>query len=124
MLIDRHGDGHHSPPGRQPKADPLVVQQALDYLETHYAAAITLDDLAAQTHLSPYHLLRLFKATYGLPPHAYLTQLRVQRAKRLLLAGQPIAAVALDVGFVDQSHLTRHFKRIVGVPPGQYTPKA
>lgn len=120
QLIARHGDARHSLSTRQPKADYGLLQQALDYLETKYAANVTLDDLAAQTHLSPYHLLRLFKATYGLPPHAYLTQLRVQRAKRLLLAGQPIATVALDVGFVDQSHLTRHFKRIVGVPPGQY----
>lgn len=124
QLIARHGDGRHSLSSRQPKADRKVLQQALAYLESNCAAAITLDDLAAQVHLSPYHLLRLFKATYGLPPHAYLTQLRVQRAKRLLLAGQPIAAVALDVGFVDQSHLTRHFKRIVGVPPGQYITNA
>lgn len=123
QLIARHGDARHSLPTRQPKADRVLLQQTLAYLETNYAANVTLEELAAQTHLSSYHLLRLFKATYGLPPHAYLTQLRVQRAKRLLLAGQPIAAVALDVGFVDQSHLTRHFKRIVGVPPGQYAPK-
>lgn len=124
QLIARHGDTHHALPTRQPKADRVLVQQALAYLETNYAANVTLDELATQTHLSPYHLLRLFKATYGLPPHAYLTQLRVQQAKRLLLAGQPIATVALAVGFVDQSHLTRHFKRIVGVPPGQYASKA
>lgn len=123
QLIARHGDGCRSTPTQVPKANRELLQQALAYLETNYAANVTLDELAAQTHLSPYHLLRLFKATYGLPPHAYLTQLRVQRAKRLLLAGQPIAAVALAVGFTDQSHLTRHFKRIVGVPPGQYVPK-
>ena len=124
QLIARHGDGRFAMPPPQPRADRALLQQTLAYLETNYAAAITLDELAAQVHLSPYHLLRLFKATYGLPPHAYLTQLRVQRAKRLLLAGQSIATVAVDVGFSDQSHLSRHFKRIVGVPPGQYAPKA
>ena len=124
QLIARHGDGRHSGPTQQPRSDRALLQQALAYLEANSAAAITLDELAAQVHLSPYHLLRIFKATYGLPPHAYLTQLRVQRAKRLLLAGQSIASIALAVGFTDQSHLTRHFKRIVGVPPGQYAPKA
>lgn len=120
QLITRHGDGQRPLTTVQRSANHRLLQQALAYLETNYAANVTLDELAAQTHLSAYHLLRLFKATYGLPPHAYLTQLRVQRAKRLLLAGQSIARVALDVGFTDQSHLTRHFKRIVGVPPGQY----
>jgi AraC-like DNA-binding protein len=70
--------------------------------------------------LSPFHLLRVFRAAVGLPPHAYQIQLRVARAKELLRAGMPIAAVAVEVGFVDQSHLTRHFKRLVGVPPGRY----
>jgi AraC-like DNA-binding protein len=123
QLIARHGDANRALAIFQPRANRGLLQQVIDYLETNYAANVTLDELAAQVHLSAYHLLRLFKAAYGLPPHAYLTQLRVQRAKRLLRAGRPIAAVALDVGFTDQSHLTRHFKRIVGVPPGQYAPK-
>lgn len=119
-LIARHADAQRSLAALQPKTDRVLLQRVIDYLETNYANNITLADLTSQVHLSPYHLLRIFKATFGLPPHAYLTQLRVYRAKRLLLAGLPIAAVALQVGFTDQSHLTRHFKRIVGVPPGQY----
>ena len=63
---------------------------------------------------------RAFRAAYGLPPHAYLTNLRVQRARELLDAGLRPAEVAAHVGFTDQAHLTRHFKRVVGVPPGAY----
>lgn len=122
-LIARHADDQRAFVTIQPKADQVLLQQVVDYLEANLAATVTLPELAAQVHLSPYHLLRIFKTTFGLPPHAYLTQLRVQQAKRLLFAGLPIADVALQVGFADQSHLTRHFKRIVGVPPGQFMPK-
>jgi len=118
-LIGRHADSQrgvlHTPP-----ADRVLLQQALRYLAEHYPTNVTLDELAAHVHLSPYHLLRTFKSAFGLPPHAYLNQLRVQRAQTLLRAGLPIAEVALQVGFHDQSHLTRHFKRVVGVPPGVY----
>ena len=56
----------------------------------------------------------------GLPPHAYQIQLRVARARELVAAGVPLAEVATMTGFADQSHLTRLFKRVVGIPPGQY----
>ncbi len=64
--------------------------------------------------------LRVFCKQVGLPPHAYLVQTRVARAKVLLSMRLPIAQVAADTGFTDQSHLNRHFKRIVGVTPRQY----
>ena len=119
-LIAHHADTHHTLASPTPNVDHVAIQRALMYMHDGYADAISLQDLAALVHLSPYHFVRLFKTELGLPPHTYLTQLRIQRAKRLLSAGQPIAAVAQQVGFTDQSHLTRHFKRIVGVPPGQY----
>src|SRR5436309_3146946 len=78
----------------------------------------TLDELAAAAGMSPFALLRAFRAETGLPPHAYLNQLRVRLARQLLDAGLPPAQVAADAGFADQPHLTRHFKRAVGVPPG------
>jgi AraC-like DNA-binding protein len=70
--------------------------------------------------MSPFALLRAFRAETGLPPHAYLNQLRVRLARQLLDAGLPPAQVAVDAGFADQPHLTRHFKRAVGVPPAAY----
>jgi AraC-like DNA-binding protein len=62
----------------------------------------------------------VFKGATGAPPHAYQTQLRVTRAKQLLLAGQLLKEVAQEVGFFDQSHLLRHFRRHTGISPGQY----
>ena len=81
---------------------------------------MTLPDLARCAGLSAFHLCRVFGATVGMPPHAYQTQVRVRRAKSLLRAGVPIAAAATAAGFYDQAHLTRHFKRIVGLTPGRY----
>jgi len=72
------------------------------------------------TGIGPYALLRAFRAETGLPPHAYLNQIRVRRARGLLDRGVAPARAAAEAGFADQAHLTRHFKRIVGVPPGAY----
>lgn len=119
-LISRHADEQRPLVSPIPRAEHGLVQQALNYLHDNYATTIHLQDLADTVALSPYHFLRLFKANLGLPPHTYLTQLRIHRAKALLNAGHAIADVAQLVGFTDQSHLSRHFKRIVGVPPGEY----
>jgi AraC-like DNA-binding protein len=96
------------------------VQQVRAYLEAHYAANVSLEQLAALTNFSSFHLVRVFRTAIGLPPHAYLTQVRLRHAKRLLAAGLPIAQVAAEIGFTDQSHLARHFKQLAGVTPGQY----
>jgi AraC-like DNA-binding protein len=72
------------------------------------------------TGMSPFALLRAFRDDTGLPPHAYLNQLRVRLARRLLDRGLAPALVAAEAGFAGQAHLTRHFKRVVGVPPGAY----
>ncbi len=73
---------------------------------------------------SPAHLVRCFTRTFGIAPHAYVLGRRIEAARRLLLEGEPIAQVAAHVGFCDQSHLTRHFKRHVGTTPGQYGHRA
>ncbi|MDY6953262.1 MAG: AraC family transcriptional regulator, partial [Thermodesulfobacteriota bacterium] len=96
------------------------VKRAREYMEAHFHEDISLHQLASLAHLSPFHFVRVFRKELGLPPHAYLTQVRVNRAKALLAKGSKIADTAFDTGFADQSHLTRHFKRITGVTPGQY----
>ncbi|PZF79138.1 helix-turn-helix transcriptional regulator, partial [Jiangella anatolica] len=96
---------------------------AREYLHEHRAATVTLADLARVSELSPYHLTRLFTADVGMPPHAYQLQLRIEHAKRLLLAGRPVSDAGHEAGFFDLSHFTRHFKRFVGVPPGAYARK-
>lgn len=96
------------------------VRVAREYLEANYAENISLRQLASVSNISPFHLLRTFHEVIGLPPFEYQTQLRISQAKRLLRDGWSIAAVAAETGFADQSHLTRHFKRVVGVTPGKY----
>ncbi|KXF82437.1 AraC family transcriptional regulator [Enterovibrio coralii] len=91
-----------------------------EYLHQHFADGIQLDDLSQLTGVSPYHLVRQFKARFGLPPHAYQIQLKVRRAKLLLKSGMPVAECAHACGFHDQSHLHRHFRRAMGVTPKQY----
>jgi AraC-like DNA-binding protein len=70
--------------------------------------------------LHPFALLRQFQRVVGLPPHAFVVQLRVERARDLLRAGRSPASVAAALGFADQAHLTRQFKQRIGVPPGAY----
>jgi len=103
---------------------PEPVQRAVRYIHEHHAQDISLRDIAEAANLSPYHLARLFKQSMGAPPHRYLIRVRVQSAHSLLSIGaerRSLAEVATTVGFSDQSHLTRHFKRVLGVTPGQLT---
>jgi AraC-like DNA-binding protein len=96
------------------------VRRAMEYLRAQLAESITLDDLAAHAALDKFHLCRAFRAQIGMPPHAYLTHLRIQRAKELLAQGVRATDLAPRVGLYDQSQLTRHFRRIVGVTPARY----
>jgi AraC-like DNA-binding protein len=79
-----------------------------------------LDSLSIHLRLSRFQLVRLFNQRVGMPPHAFLVQLRLARACRLLRSGSSIAAAAVDSGFFDQSALTRHFRSSLGVTPRQY----
>jgi AraC-like DNA-binding protein len=118
LLAGRHAEVRRTPrpPGREPRA----VRAARQFLDEHAEASVTLRDLAGQAGLTPSHLCRVFRQATGMTPHAYQLQIRVRRAKALLLAGYPIARAATEAGFWDQAHLTRHFKRIIGVSPGRY----
>jgi AraC-like DNA-binding protein len=118
QLVRRHADSHASPPPI--RGQQTWVQHVRAYLEDHYAENVSLEQLAAFVNVSPFHLLRVFRDVVGLPPHNYLTQVRIRRARQLLQASVRPAEVALAVGFTDQSHLTRHFKALVGVTPARY----
>ena len=96
------------------------VRRAMEYLRERLADSITLDDLATHAALDKFHLCRAFRAQIGMPPHAYLTHLRIQRARQLLAQGVRASELAPRVGLYDQSQLTRHFRRIVGVTPARY----
>ena len=98
------------------------LRAAVEYIEEHLDAGLTLEQMAAAAHLSPYHFARQFKTATGLPPHQYVIARRVERAKHLLQAGTEVslAEVAANTGFSDQSQFSRHFKRYVGVTPAQF----
>jgi len=99
-----------------------AVADAIAFIQAHYAHDVKLDDVAAAVHLSPFHLARLFKQVTGASPHQYLVQVRVNAARALLSAGsgeRSLAEVATAVGFADQSHLTRQFKRHFGITPSR-----
>jgi AraC-like DNA-binding protein len=109
------GDGRATP-GRSPAS----VQAVRELLPQRLADPPSLAELAAMTGLSQFAMLRAFRRETGMPPHAYLNQLRVRSARLLLDRGLAPAEVAAQIGFADQAHLTRHFKRVVGVPPAAY----
>jgi len=103
---------------------PRSVRRAIELLRARLADAITLDELAAHAGLDKFHLCRAFRAQVGLPPHAYLTHLRVARAKQLLAKGVRPSDIAPQIGMYDQSQLNRHFRRIVGTTPARYARSA
>jgi AraC-like DNA-binding protein len=94
-----------------------AVRRALELLRERWAEPVTLAELAGHAGLSPSALVRQFRREVGLPPHRFQLNLRILRARDLLRRGIPTAEVAVETGFYDQAHLTRVFKRAVGVPP-------
>ena len=98
-----------------------AVARVRDYVVAHHARNITLGELARVANLSPFHLTRVFAKEVGMPPHAFQTQVRVAHAKRLIRRGLPLSLVAAATGFADQSHLIRHFKRLLKITPGEYS---
>jgi AraC-like DNA-binding protein len=102
------------------RKEETKVRIVREYLRDHYAENVSLSQLTSLTNLSPYYLLRVFRSRAGFPPHEYQTQVRIAHARRLIRAGTPLSQIAIETGFFDQSHLSRNFKRIVGVTPRQY----
>lgn len=117
-LLRLHGASVPERTVRSAGARNAALARAL--LEERMTGPPTLDKLAGELGTSPFGLLRAFREVYGMPPHTWLTNARVHRARALLDRGMPPAEVATAVGFTDQPHLNRHFSRMVGVPPGAY----
>ncbi|QNE74589.1 helix-turn-helix domain-containing protein [Streptomyces finlayi] len=117
-LLGRHGGV--LPTSVPHSAGARDAARARTVLQERMAAPPTLETLAVELGTSPFALLRAFKKQYGMPPHTWLTDARVRRARLMLDGGTAPADAAAAVGFTDQPHLNRHFTRIVGVPPGAY----
>ncbi len=119
QMIIRHAQTPPALPrrGREPQA----VTNVINYLQSAYTSDVSLNDLSRVSNLSRFHLVRVFRRALGVPPYEYLRQVRLERAKEMLGRGSSIAEAAARCGFVDQSHLTRWFKRTWGYTPGQYS---
>jgi AraC-like DNA-binding protein len=108
------------PPAPRTRPEHAAVRRAERHLRERWDRAVPLGELAQVAGLSRFALVRCFAAQVGLPPHAFQIDLRVRAARARLRAGERPAAVAAACGFADQAHLTRTFKRAVGVTPGRY----
>jgi AraC-like DNA-binding protein len=96
------------------------VDRVCDHLRAHVEESISLDELASVAAVSKFYLLRTFRRTHGVTPHAYQMQLRLAHAWRFIVQGRSLSATAYDTGFADQSHLTRRFASAFGVTPARY----
>jgi AraC-like DNA-binding protein len=103
------------------RCERSAIARTRAYILEHFRERIPLDFLADVAGMSTFHFARTFTHDVGLPPHEYLINVRVERAKRPLAAGEEIAQVARRMGFADQSHFGRCFRRIVGCTPGRYS---
>ncbi|WP_256960345.1 helix-turn-helix transcriptional regulator [Streptomyces scabiei] len=123
-LVGERLRGHlRRPPTPSPSQAPAghtVAHRLRELLDERVADGVTLEEAAGTVHAHPAHLVRAFGAAFGIAPHQYLMSRRVERARRLLLDGMRPGEAAAVAGFYDQAHLTRHFRRWVGVTPGRY----
>lgn len=118
LLILRHTV---EPPGVSQKGlHGRTVRRVCEFIGTHYAESLSLKQLSGEAGLSPFYFQRLFLEKTGISPHDYLIQIRIGKARQMLIKGYSIAHVALDTGFSDQSHFTRTFQRLMGTTPGEY----
>lgn len=101
-----------------------AIKKAREYLDANFTEQISLDDLARVADLSKYHFCRSFYDTIGISPHVYQNHLRLNLAKKLLVQKRPIADVAAELGFYDQSHFGKYFKNFLGVTPRMYSQTA
>jgi AraC-like DNA-binding protein len=109
-------------PPRTP--EPILADRLRDYLNASLTGSVRLADAGRSFDRSVPHLVRSFRQRFGITPYAYVTGARIERARAMLLAGMAPAQVAVEVGFHDQAHLTRHFTRHVAVPPARYAASA
>ena len=116
-LIERHSNRRHP---REKRSKRSSIERACNYIRNTYEENVTLETAASVAGYSPYHFLRLFQRQIGLTPHAFKLQVRIEKALELIEEGQPLCDTAHACGFADQSHLTRRFRQVMGVTPGQY----
>ena len=109
-----------SPPAARGALDPRRLRRVRDLIDTQLGKDLTIETLANEACLSPFHFARAFKAATGMAPHGYLTERRMEQAKAWISEGRPLAEIAYRLGFSSQAYFTKWFKRLVGATPGTY----
>jgi AraC-like DNA-binding protein len=99
---------------------PQAIALAKAYIEQHYKESINLDSLAALVGLTRFSLAKQFRQRVGISPYQYVCRVRIRNARSLIEQGERPTEIAGAVGFFDQSHLAKHFKRLCGITPSQY----
>jgi AraC-like DNA-binding protein len=117
-LITHHVERAHVL--REAGREPAAVRRVKEWLDANSEHNVSIHALAGLAGLSPHYLVRVFHRHVGVPPHKYQTNVRVNRARKLLTSDVAISEVAYRTGFCDQSHLNRCFKQTLGVTPGRY----
>lgn len=116
-LIARHAGSRG---WRRGAASHASLRLACDYIEAHLTESISLESLAAAAGISKYYLVRQFTQAFGLPPHTYQIRLRIARARELLARARVVKRVSAELGFADQSHFGRHFRKATCLTPAEY----
>lgn len=118
QLFLRHGD--HKPVEVAAYSEARTAKVVRDYLINHWQENVTLQCLSELVDRSKFQIIRSFTRLYGLTPHQFLLLLKVNKAKHLIQSGYACADAAMQCGFFDQSHMSRNFKRVVGVSPSRF----
>lgn len=119
-LLRHYANVEFRPP-KPGSLNPRLRRMMIEFIDQNLTENITLDDLAGLAGLSSYHFSRKFKADLGMAPHSYVLSRRIERAKRLLKSSRvPLKLVAVECGFTDQSHLSRVFRKFLGVTPNNF----
>lgn len=120
-LIGHYRTDRWQPAPRRPSLEPRRLRRVLDFIEARLDTSISLDDLAGEACLSPFHFTRLFRQATGSSPHRYVTERRISSAQQMIVSGHAsLAEIALDTGFGSQAHFCRAFRQATGVSPRAY----
>jgi AraC family transcriptional regulator len=120
-LLSNYGIAKPKAPIPKGKLNSFQLRSVVDFVQSHLEEDVSLDVLAEQARVSPFHFARQFRATVGVPPHQFVLRQRIQRSICLMKTGRlPLAQIAVESGFHDQSHLTRSFRKVLGTTPARY----
>lgn len=121
-LLERHGNLPRNLKIPTGKLSSAQMRRALEFIHANLSEDLSIEQIAAESYLSPFHFARLFRNTVGLTPHQFVLQSRIERAKRIIRTAPylNLTEIGLSVGFFDQAHFTKSFKRATGTTPKNF----